>query len=51
MTDHAGYPGKEWDAMPRPRLTADAENSAYIFTELHVGYRMPKGETQEQSTE
>ena len=28
----------------RRKLDDDAENPAYIFTELRVGYRMPKGE-------
>ena len=28
----------------RRRLGDDARNPAYIFTELRVGYRMPKGE-------
>ena len=23
MTDHAGYPGKEWNTTPHPRLDAD----------------------------
>ena len=32
----------------RRKLDDDAENPAYIFTELRVGYRMPKGEAQEQ---
>ncbi len=46
--------GLEADADVRPMRTAissirrklgdDAENPAYIFTELRVGYRMPKGE-------
>ncbi len=45
----------EGDADLRPMRTAmsslrrklgdDAENPTYIFTELRVGYRMPKGET------
>ena len=29
----------------RRKLGDDAENPTYIFTELRVGYRMPKGET------
>ena len=46
----------EGDADVRPMRTAvsslrrklgdDAENPTYVFTELRVGYRMPKGETQ-----
>ena len=28
------------------KLGDDAENPTYIFTELRVGYRMPKGEAQ-----
>ena len=46
--------GLEADADVRPMRTVissirrklgdDAENPAYIFTELRVGYRMPKGE-------
>ena len=45
----------EGDADVRPMRTAisslrrklgdDAEDPTYIFTELRVGYRMPKGET------
>ena len=30
----------------RRKLDDDAENPTYIFTELRVGYRMPKGETE-----
>ena len=30
----------------RRRLGDDAEDPKYILTELRVGYRMPKGETQ-----
>ena len=30
----------------RRKLGDDAENPAYIFTELRVGYRMPRGEAQ-----
>ena len=47
--------GLDSDADVRPMRTAvsslrrklgdDAENPTYIFTELRVGYRMPKGET------
>ena len=29
----------------RRKLGDDAENPAYIITELRVGYRVPKGET------
>ena len=29
----------------RRKLGDDAEDPTYIFTELRVGYRMPKGET------
>ena len=29
----------------RRRLGDDAKNPSYIFTELRVGYRMPRGET------
>ena len=32
----------------RRKLGDDADNPTYIFTEPRVGYRMPKGETQEQ---
>ncbi len=32
----------------RRRLGDDAKNPTYIFTELRVGYRMPKGEGQRQ---
>ena len=35
----------------RRKLGDDADNPTYIFTEPRVGYRMPKGETQEQETE
>ena len=35
----------------RRKLSDDSENPAYIFTELRVGYRMPKGETQGQLEE
>ena len=28
----------------RRKLGDDAENPAYIFTEIRVGYRMPRGE-------
>ena len=35
----------------RRKLDDDAENPAYIFTELRVGYRMPKGEKPAQETE
>ncbi len=31
----------------RRRLGDDAEDPAYIFTELRVGYGMPEGETEE----
>ena len=31
----------------RRKLGDDAENPSYVFTELRVGYRMPKGETQQ----
>ena len=31
----------------RRNLGDDAENSAHIFTQLRVGYRMEKGEGQE----
>ena len=30
----------------RHKLGDDADNPTYIFTELRVGYRMPKGEGQ-----
>ena len=30
----------------RRKLGDDSENPAYIFTEIRVGYRMPKGEAQ-----
>ena len=53
--------GLDADADVRPMRTAlssirrklgdDAENPAYIFTELRVGYRMPKGEGQVNGTE
>ena len=33
----------------RRKLGDDADNPTYIFTEPRVGYRMPKGETKEQS--
>lgn len=29
----------------RRKLGDDAENPTYIFTQLRVGYRMPRGET------
>ena len=32
----------------RRKLGDDSESPAYIFTELRVGYRMPKGETESQ---
>ena len=32
----------------RRKLGDDADNPTYIFTEPRVGYRMPKGETQER---
>ena len=32
----------------RRKLGDDADNPIYIFTEPRVGYRMPKGETQER---
>ena len=35
----------------RRKLGDDAENPAYIFTELRVGYRMPKGEKPAQEAE
>ena len=35
----------------RRKLGDDAENPTYIFTELRVGYRMPKGETQGREEE
>ena len=35
----------------RRKLEDDAENPTYIFTELRVGYRMPKGETQGREEE
>ena len=35
----------------RRRLGDDAKDPTYIFTELRVGYRMPKGETPGQETE
>ena len=35
----------------RRKLDDDAENPAYIFTELRVGYRMPKGEKPAQEAE
>ena len=35
----------------RRKLGDDADNPTYIFTEPRVGYRMPKGEGQEQGTE
>ena len=31
----------------RRKLSDDADNPTYIFTELRVGYRMPKGELRE----
>ena len=50
--------GLEADADIRPMRTAisslrrklgdDATDPAYVFTQLRVGYRMPKGETREQ---
>ena len=33
----------------RRKLGDDADNPTHIFTELRVGYRMPRGETKEQS--
>ena len=33
----------------RRKLGDDADKPAYIFTEPRVGYRMPRGETKEQS--
>ena len=33
------------------KLGDDAEDPAYIFTQLRVGYRMPKGEESGQGTE
>ena len=35
----------------RRKLGDDAENPAYIFTEIRVGYRMPKGETPVEGTD
>ena len=35
----------------RRKLGDDAEDPAYIFTRLRVGYRMPRGETTEQEEE
>ena len=35
----------------RIKLGDDADNPTYIFTERHVGYRMPKGETVSEGTE
>ena len=32
----------------RRKLRDDADNPTYVFTEPRVGYRMPKGETEEQ---
>ena len=53
--------GLDADADIRPMRTAinsirrklgdAAENPTYVFTELRVGYRMPKGETQGQEDE
>ena len=33
----------------RRKLGDDAEDPAYIFTQLRIGYRMPKWETQERA--
>ena len=33
----------------RRKLGDNAENPAHVFTELRVGYRVPRGETKEQS--
>ena len=35
----------------RRKLCDDAESPAYIFTELRVGYRMPRGEKPSEETE
>ena len=35
----------------RRKLGDDAENPTYIYTQLRVGYRMPKGESQEREEE
>ena len=35
----------------RRKLGDDAHSPTYIFTELRVGYRMPKSETQERDEE
>ena len=35
----------------RRKLDDDADNPTYIFTELRVGYRMPKGQELGQGTE
>jgi len=35
----------------RRKLDDDADNPTYIFTELRVGYRMPKGQEPRQGTE
>ena len=53
--------GSEGDADVRPMRTAissirrklgdDADNPAYIFTELRVGYRMPRADTPAPETE
>ena len=53
--------GSEDDADVRPMRTAisairhklgdDADNPTYIFTELRVGYRMPKGDTPQPGEE
>ena len=37
-------------SLPR-KLGDNAENPAYVFTDLRVGYRMPKGEKPAQAGE
>ena len=44
MTDHAGCFRGNAAVKSLPRKLGDnAENPAYVFTDLRVGYRMPKG--------
>ena len=47
MTDAGVRPMRTAKSSLRRKLSDNAENPAYVFTQLRVGYRMPKAETQE----
>ena len=52
MTDHAvGFIGSGVAKCLRPKLGDEAGSPRCIFTELGVGYRMPKGESPDERTE